>query len=214
MKLQSIFVGLPRTVSHQGKEVSTGIFKEEIKGVVKVNQLNIEGDQQADLTVHGGINKAVYVYAAEHYDFWKKERSDLVFSPGVFGENLSVTGLDKEDEVFIGDEFKIGTTIFAVTSPRLPCFKLGIKMNDNKFVKDFMQAERTGFYFKVLTEGQIQPGNSIEQLSSDPNKLSVRDIVRLYGVEKNNKSLLEKAVNTSALPEDWREFFQKKLEKL
>ena len=213
MKLLSIHVGRSKTVVYQGKEISTGIFKEEIKGQVKVNKLNLEGDQQADLSVHGGVDKAVYVYPFEHYAFWQKERSDLAFSAGIFGENLSITGLD-ETQVCIGDVFKIGTAVFSVTIPRLPCFKLGIKMNDKTFVKDFLQAERTGFYFKVQTEGIIQANDSIEKISTDSNQLSVREVFRLYYVEKDNSTLLKKAIHTQSLPDDWKEFFQKKLEKL
>lgn len=210
MKVLSIHVGKPREVQYQGKTVATGIFKEKVNGPVRVNRLNLEGDQQADLSVHGGPDKAVYAYPAEHYSYWKTARPDLVFEPGIFGENLSVHGLN-EDEACIGDRFKIGTAIFGITSPRMPCFKLGIKMKDPKFIKHFMQAQRTGFYFKVVQEGVVKSENPIEKIKSDPQQLTVNEIVRLYTTDKENQALLQKAVNTSSLPQDWRDFFAKRL---
>jgi len=213
MKLLSTYVGRPKEVPYQGKTVTTSIFKEEVFGSIKVNFLNLEGDQQSDLKVHGGTNKAVYAYPFEHYAFWEEKRSDLKFQAGLFGENLSITGLD-EDSVSVGDVFRIGSVVFEATSPRLPCFKLGIKMNDPSFIRDFMQAERTGFYFKVLEEGVLEAGNAIERVSEDPYQLSIREVTRLYTVERENKALLEKAINTPSLPSDWVEFFQKKLQQL
>ncbi|HAA10412.1 MAG TPA: MOSC domain-containing protein [Cytophagales bacterium] len=214
MKLEAVFVGKPTVVENKGKEVTTGIFKQEVSGPIKVGTLNLEGDQQADLTVHGGVNKAVYVYDQTHYNFWKDARPDLSFVPGQFGENLSVTGVPAEEELTIGDQFRLGSALFQVTQPRLPCFKLGIKMGDPGFLKDFMKAMRPGFYVKVLEEGTITPGDEGERVKNNPGGLTVNDVVRLYTSHRTDKELLTKAVGTTDLPEDWIEYFQEMLEKL
>ncbi|MEL6534480.1 MAG: MOSC domain-containing protein [Bacteroidota bacterium] len=214
MKLEAVFVGKPTLVEHRGKEVNTGIFKQSISGPVKVSTLNLEGDQQADLKVHGGVNKAVYFYDRSHYDFWRQTRPDLTFEAGVFGENLSVVGVPSEEELFIGDQFQLGTALFKVTQPRLPCFKLGIKMGDPGFVKDFMQAMRPGFYVKVLEEGVITPGDVGKQIRVNEGAVTTNDVVRLYTTHREDRALLTKAVGTQALPEDWVEYFENLLEKL
>ena len=213
MKLLSIHVGQVREVEYQGKIITTGIFKQEVSGPRKVKTLSIEGDKQADLTVHGGENKAVYAYPAEHYDFWEEKRPDLEFYPGVFGENLSITGLN-EKKVCVGDVYKIGSVVFSVTTPRLPCFKLGIKMGDPTIIRDFMQANRSGFYFKVLEEGAVDAGDTIEKLSDDGYGLSIMELVDLYGAQKQNKELLQKAINSPSLQADWRDHFEVKLHEL
>ncbi len=214
MKLLSIYVGKPRTVQHNGQSVDTGIYKEEAPGPLMVHTLNIEGDQQADLKVHGGPNKAVYAYPSEHYEFWRDRRPDLTFHPGVFGENLSVSGFN-ESTVCIGDVYRIGRAVrVQVTTPRMPCFKLGIKMGDPRFVKDFMDERKNGFYFKVLEEGEIAPGDKIEKLSEDGHGLSIDEVIQLYTIRKEDVPLLKKAVSSTTLPEDWREYFEKRLVKL
>jgi len=213
MKLLSIFVGRPQKVTFKGNEVETGIFKEKIEGSVKVKTLNIEGDEQADLRVHGGVNKAVYAYPFQHYKFWENERPDLSFEAGKFGENLSIEGLD-EKTVFVGNEYKIGSVIFKVTAPRMPCHKLGIKMEDPRFVKDFMQARLSGFYFSVKQEGIIEAGNSIELLKEGENELTIDETFLAYHSERNNKQLLHKTISTPDLPEDWIEFFKKRYDAL
>ncbi|MEM6829214.1 MAG: MOSC domain-containing protein [Bacteroidota bacterium] len=213
MKLVSIYAGKVREVAHNGRTVPTGIFKEEVTGKVKVTKLNIAGDQQADLSVHGGVDKAVYAYPREHYDFWKKERSDLDFQPGIFGENLSITGLNEEN-VCVGDEYKIGSVILSVTTPRMPCFKLGIKMNDNSMIKRFMDARKNGFYFKVLTEGIIEPGDAITPVGNDGYGLTIDEVIQLYTIKKEDANLLEKAIHAPNLVEDWKVYFQKKLVQL
>lgn len=209
MKLNAIFVGKPITVNFQGREVETSIYKELVTGSVKVNALNIEGDKQADLTVHGGVDKAVYTYPSEHYDFWKERRPDLTFELGTFGENLSISGLD--EKVCIGDVFQIGTTVFAITIPRMPCFKLGIKMGDSGFVRDFMKEGRNGWYFKVLKEGSIEAGNEIKKIDEDGYNLSIKEVIELYTIQKKNKTLLEKAINSPSLPQDWIDYFEVKM---
>ncbi|MEP1034829.1 MOSC domain-containing protein [Ekhidna sp.] len=210
MHLESIFVGKPVKADYHGRDISTGIFKNKVIGPVKVSSFNIEGDKQADLTVHGGIDKAVYLYPAEHYDFWKKERSDLHFEPGLFGENLSASGLD-ETNTCIGDVFEVGSIVLSVTSPRMPCYKLGIRMKDPGFVRDFMKAERNGFYFKVLQEGVIQAGDEIKKISQDGHHLTVQETIQLYTTRKFDTVLLKKAVDSPSLPEDWVEYFTVRL---
>ena len=212
MRLEQIFVGKAIDVTFHDKIVKTGIFKHPVDGPVRVGKTTIEGDQQADLTVHGGIDKAVYAYPVQHYTYWRHERSDLEFSPGIFGENLSVSGLD--ETVGIGDVFQIGQVVLQVTIPRMPCYKLGIKMNDAAFVKDFMKAEKNGFYLKVLTEGLMEGGNSIKKLSSDDYGLTIAEVIRLYTSQRSDKALLKKAIDSPSLSEDWKDYFEVQLRKL
>ncbi|WP_436515193.1 MOSC domain-containing protein [Ekhidna sp. To15] len=213
MQLESIFAGKPVKADYNGRDISTAIFKKLINGPVKVSSFNLEGDKQADLTVHGGVDKAVYAYPSEHYDFWKKERSDLQFQPGLFGENLSTTGLD-ETNTCIGDVYEIGSVVLQVTSPRMPCYKLGIRMNDSFFVRDFMKAEKNGFYFKVLQEGTIEAGNAIRKIDQDGHRLTVAEVIQLYTTRKSDKELLQKAVGSPSLPQDWTDHFEVMLHRL
>jgi MOSC domain-containing protein YiiM len=207
MKLISVNVGLPREVTWKGKIVTTGIFKEPISERVMVRSLNLDGDGQADLSVHGGLDKAVYVYPFEHYDYWRGELPDTELPLGIFGENLTVTGL-REEEVNIGDRFQIGTVILMVTQPRLPCYKLGIRFGRPDMVKRFLASRRTGFYFRVLQEGEVGAGDLLELVSRDENSITVADITQLYTREQKNPELLYRAAQLEALPESWRDYFQ------
>ncbi len=209
MKLVSVNVGLPREVEANGKRVLTGIFKQPVAGRVAVRRLNLEGDRQADLSVHGGPDKAVYAYPAEHYEFWRRELPEMELPFGMFGENLTVEGL-REDEVNIGDGFAIGSAEFQVTQPRLPCSKLGIKFGRADMVKRFLRSRRTGFYLRVLKEGEVGAGDAIELLRRDPGNVTVDGITRLYALERNNAALLRRAVELEALPQDWRAYFREK----
>lgn len=213
MKLISVNLGLPREVLWKGRKVSTGIFKEPVEGAVKVRSMNLEGDGQADLTVHGGRDKAVYAYAAEHYDFWREELPEMNLPFGMFGENLTAEGLF-ETEVNIGDRLRIGTALFEVTQPRMPCYKLGVKFGRDDIIKKFLQSERSGIYFAVLEEGEIKAGDPVEFVSRDANQISVTDIARLYASEKQNTELLHRALKVEALAKDWREYFLERLEKM
>jgi MOSC domain-containing protein YiiM len=212
MKLISINVGLPRTVTWQGKPVTTGIFKEPVSGPVMLRRLNLEGDRQADLSVHGGADKAVYVYLAEHYDYWRVELPDTPLPWGAFGENFTVAGL-LEDEVNIGDRFRIGGAEVIVTQPRLPCYKLAVKFGRADMVKRFLASRRTGFYVAVLQEGEVAAGEAIELISRDENKVTVADITRLYAFDKADIATLQRASQVEALPEGWVDYFQSQLEK-
>jgi MOSC domain-containing protein YiiM len=213
MKLMSVNVGLPREIFWKSRKVSTGIFKEPVEGTVKVRSLNLDGDRQADLTVHGGRDKAVYAYAAEHYDFWRKELPEMNLPFGMFGENLTTEGLF-ETEVNIGDRLRIGTVLFEVTQPRMPCYKLGLKFGRDDIIKKFLQSERSGIYFAVLEEGEIKAGDPIEFISRDANQVTVTDIARLYTSEKNNMDLLQRALKVEGLAEGWRDYFLEQLDKV
>jgi MOSC domain-containing protein YiiM len=207
MKLISVNVGLPREVTWKGKTVTTGIFKEPASEGVMVRSLNLDGDRQADLTVHGGLDKAVYVYPFEHYDYWRGELPDTELTPGIFGENFTSTGL-REEEVNIGDRFRIGNVTLMVTQPRLPCYKLGIRFGRPDIVKQFLASRRTGFYFRVLQEGEVGAGDTLELLSRDDNNITVADITQLYVREEDNPDLRQRAAQLEALPKSWRDYFQ------
>jgi len=210
MNLLSINVGLPREIQWQGKVVRTSIFKSPVSGDVRVSKLNLEGDQQSDLSVHGGVHKAVYAYPSEHYEFWREEVPGADLSWGAFGENLTIQGI-LEDEVRIGDRLRIGSAEFMVTQPRMPCFKLGIRFGRPDMVKRFLRSGRSGFYLTVLEEGQIAAGGPVEVLTRDEHGVTVADIVNLYQADATNQELLRKASDLPALPPDWREHFRKRL---
>src|SRR5258708_34283716 len=176
MNIPSVNVGLPRNVEWRGQVVQTSIFKEPVTGSVKVRRLNIDGDQQSDLTVHGGAEKAVYVYPSEHYEFWRQELPKFDLSWGAFGENLTSTGLD-EDNVHIGDPFRIGTAEFVVTQPRMPCYKLGIRFGRPDMIKRFLKSGRTGFYLAVTQEGDVTAGDAVSVLGKHPDAVSIADVV-------------------------------------
>jgi MOSC domain-containing protein YiiM len=213
MKIISLNVGLPRLVMRNGEPVSTGIFKEPITKRVMMRTLNLDGDRQADLSVHGGAQKAVYIYPSEHYDFWQREFPDMELPYGMFGENLTTTGLF-ETQINIGDKFRIGAAEVMVTQPRMPCYKLGIRFNRNDIIKRFLVSERSGFYVSVLHEGEVGAGDEVELIEKNPSGVRVVEVTRLYGNDKNNRELLRRAIDTQALPESWREYFRDRLEKL
>jgi MOSC domain-containing protein YiiM len=210
MKIVSINVGLPREVVWKGRSVTTGIFKEPVAGMVKVRGVNLDGDRQADLTVHGGRDKAVYAYAAEHYDYWRNELPDMNLPSGMFGENLTTEGL-LETEVYIGDRLRIGSVLFEVTQPRMPCYKLALKFGRDDIIKRFLQSERSGIYFAVIEEGSLTAGDAIDVISRDENQITVTDITRLYTSQKENLDLLRRAIKVEALPESWRDYFLEKV---
>jgi MOSC domain-containing protein YiiM len=212
MKLLSVNVGLPKEVFHEGRMIRTGIYKTPVEGPVRVNALNLEGDQQADLTVHGGPTKAIYVYPSEHYAFWCKELPEVEFPWGSFGENLSTEGLLEKD-LNIGDRLCIGSVELAVTEPRLPCYKLGVKFNRGDMVQRFLKSRRTGFYCTVLREGMINAGDTIHYLSRDENRVTVADITRLYAFDKTDYAAMRRAMEVKTLPESWRGYFRERIEK-
>ncbi len=209
MKLLSVNVGLPREVEWKGRTVRTSIFKTPVLRRVHVAKLNVEGDQQSDLTVHGGIDKAVYAYPSEHYRFWRGELPDKDLPWGVFGENFTTEGLLEDTR--IGDRFRIGSAEFVVTQPRMPCFKLGIRFNHPDMVKRFLQSGRTGFYFAVAEEGEVAAGDLIELLEQDEHNVTIGDVVNLYRGDTTNRDILHRVSELPSLPESWREYFRKRL---
>ncbi len=213
MKVVSVNVGLPKTVQWRDQPVTTGIFKSPVEGPVALRKHNLDGDQQADLSVHGGPTKAVYVYPIQHYTYWRGELPDVDFGWGHFGENFTVEGMD-EDSICIGDEFSVGSARVVVTEPRMPCFKLGVRFGRADMPKRFLQSQRTGFYFGVVEEGEVQAGDALELLSKHPDGLSVADVTSLYTTERGNVALLKKAIAATALPESWSGYFEHQLERL
>jgi len=213
MQIVSLNIGLPRDVVWHGRTVTTGIFKEPVAGRVALRRLNLDGDRQADLSVHGGPFKAVYCYPVEHYAPWTEELGGGALPMGAFGENLTTEGLD-EDDVHIGDEFSIGTARVVVTQPRMPCYKLGIRFQDDGMVKRFLASRRTGFYLAVVREGDLGAGDAIVPAGEDPQRLRVADITRLYvarAFDRDDVATAKKALEVAALPESWKEYLRDRL---
>jgi MOSC domain-containing protein YiiM len=209
MKILSINVGRPRLVMRNGEPVSTGIFKEPVAGRLMLRTLNLDGDRQADLSVHGGPEKAVYVYPFEHYAFWKQELPELDLPWGMFGENFTTEGMF-EPETNVGDRFRIGSAEMMVTQPRMPCYKLGIRFGRTDIIKRFLISERTGFYLSVLKEGEVGAGDQIELIAKNDSGVRVVDVTRLFSSDKANVDLMRRAIATRALPESWRDYFVKR----
>ncbi len=212
MKVISVNVGRPQIVVSNEQPVSTAIFKQPVAGRVAVRTLNLDGDRQADLSVHGGPHKAVYAYPSEHYEYWKQELPEMELPWGVFGENLTTSGL-MESDVNIGDKFQAGTAVLMVTQPRMPCYKLGIRFGRSDMLRRFLASGRTGFYFAVLQEGDVAAGDQIELIERDKHAFKLTDITRLYVQEKHNSDLLHRALKVDALPQSWKDYFQRQLEK-
>lgn len=212
MRIVSVNVGLPREVSWKGKTVSTGIYKFPVDGPVKLNTLNLEGDGQADLSVHGGPDKAVYAYPAEHYEIWREELSDPKLTWGHFGENFTTQGL-LEVDVCIGDTFRVGSALVRISQPRMPCYKLGIRFERADMVKRFLASKRSGFYLSVLEEGTVQTGDTIAYVERSTHGISVTDILRLHTSDKEDWATIQRAVEIEALAESWRSHFKDRLDK-
>lgn len=211
MKLLSIQVGLPREVEWQRRTVSTGIFKEPVEGPVMLRTLNLDGDRQADLTVHGGTRKAVYVYPSEHYGYWSAELPGVELPWGAFGENFTTRGL-LEDRIHIGDRFRIGEAEVMVTQPRMPCYKLGIKFGDPRIVDRFLESRRSGFYVAVLREGRVEAGDPVELLGEDPNGVTVDEVNRFFLGEWDEDGLA-RALKSDGLPESWKAYLLRQFER-
>jgi MOSC domain-containing protein YiiM len=210
MKLISVNVGLPREITANGETVRTSIWKYPVQGRVHASTLNLDGDQQSDLSVHGGVDKAVYVYPSEHYSYWRTQLPDLELPWGAFGENFTSEGI-LEDQTKIGDRIRIGSTEFMVTQPRMPCFKLGIRFNRRDMVKHFLESKRSGFYLAVIREGEVQTGEAIEFTEKQEAGVTITEIVNLYTVDSQNQELLRHATELPALPQTWKDYFRKRL---
>jgi MOSC domain-containing protein YiiM len=217
MKLVSVNTGLPREVSWHGRIVTTAIYKESAKGRVALRKLNLAGDRQADLTVHGGEHKAVYCYSLAHYGYWKSELPGRELPMGMFGENFTIDdGRDGllEESVHLGDRFSIGTAEVVVTQPRLPCYKLGVRFGSDNMVKRFLASGRTGFYVAVLREGEVGAGDEIEVISGEANAVAVSEIARLFVAKRFGEAeirAVRRALRVEELPESWKEYFRERL---
>jgi len=210
VQLVSVNVGLPREVTWHGRVVRTSIWKDPVEGLVHVSSLNLEGDKQSDLSVHGGPEKAVYAYPCEHYEYWRRELRATDLTWGTFGENFTTEGL-LEPEVRIGDRIRVGSAEFLVTQPRMPCFKLGVRFDRDDMAKRFLRSGRPGFYLAVVREGEVSAGNSLEFVGRDEHGVTVADIASLYARDRDNEDLVRRAVDVPALPESWKDYLRKRL---
>jgi MOSC domain-containing protein YiiM len=214
MKLVSVNVGLPQNVVWHERTVTTGIFKNPVGGRVGLTKLNLDGDRQADLTVHGGEHKAVYLYPAEHYDYWKTELPGIQLPFGMFGENLTTEGL-LEQSVHIGDELAVGSVRLTITQPRMPCYKLGLKFQSDEMIKRFLASGRSGFYALVSLEGEVGAEDEITITARDQHAVSISEITGLYVAKHFTEpdiATVRRALLVAALPESWKQYFRDRLE--
>ena len=210
MHVVSVNVGLPITVRTRKREVTTAIVKRPVEGRVAIRRLNLDGDRQADLAVHGGPAKAVYAYPREHYAFWAEQLGgELPF--GAFGENLTIAGLPLEDEAAVGDRFRVGTAELVVTQPRIPCFKLGLRFGRPDMVKRFLASGRTGYYLAVDVEGDVATGDRVERLARDSARVAVAEVTRVFASDRDDRAALERLASLDPLPLDWRGYFGDRL---
>jgi ferredoxin-NADP reductase/MOSC domain-containing protein YiiM len=213
MKVLSVNVGLPREVQWKGKVVSTGIFKEPVSGRIKLRTLNFDGDRQADLSAHGGPNKAAYAYPVEHYAYWQRELPDMKLPWGIFGENLTTEGLP-DDTLKLGARLRVGSAEVAVTQPRLPCYKLGLRFGRDDMVKRLLASRRQGVYFKVITEGEVAAGDPIVVLDLAEDSVPLSEVTRLYARDKDDLEGLRRIIGNAALPDDWRWYFEEQIKRI
>ena len=213
MKLISLNVARPRLMVYQGTSMSTGIFKKPVSGRIALRTLNLDGDRQADLSVHGGPYKAVYGYPSEHYGCWRKELPDMDLPWGAFGENFTTEGL-REEDLHVGDRLRIGSATLMVRQLRMPCYKLAAKFQRDDMIDRFLDSGHSGFYFSVEQEGEVEVGDSFELLSRNHNGITIAEMNRVIVRDRYNRDLLLKAIATPALPEAWREYFLPRLKEL
>jgi MOSC domain-containing protein YiiM len=213
MKLLSINVARPRIIIAKGQRISTGIFKQPVGGPLMLRRLNLDGDRQADLSVHGGPSKAAYVYPSEHFPLWRKELPDMDLQYGMFGENFTTEGLN-EDNTNIGDRFRIGGAVVMVTQPREPCFKLAAKFGRDDIIKKFLESGRSGFYLAVVEEGLVEASQTIERIYRDENGITVADMNRLYLHGASDAALVRRALRVESLPSGYRDYLLQELQSL
>ncbi len=210
MKLLSLNVARPRLTVYKGETINTGIFKQPVDGPVALRTLNLDGDRQADLSVHGGPNKAVYGYPAEHYDYWRDQLPGIDLPWGAFGENFTTTGLH-ENDLHIGDRLQLGSAILMVRQTRTPCYKLAAKFQRDDMLERFLASGHSGVYFSVEQEGKVAAGDTFTFLSRNLEGITIEEMNRLIATDRYNRALLEKAIATEALPENWRDHFSRRL---
>ncbi|TAL85771.1 MAG: MOSC domain-containing protein [Rhodanobacter sp.] len=212
MTLVSVNVALPVAVRHGRDSVTTGIFKQPVTGPVAVHRHHLAGDGQADLVRHGGEHKAVYAYSLDHYAYWREvlDRDELPY--GQFGENLTVAGLD-EAALCVGDQLRVGDALFSISQPRTPCFKLGIRLADGRMPRLFAESLRTGVYLRVLQQGTVEAGNTVDVVARDPHRLSIRALFDAYLKPDDPVALetLTRALEIPALSPQWREHIGQRL---
>ena len=210
-RLLSVNVGLPRDIAWRGETVRTAIWKEPVQGRRMVRRLNIDGDRQGDLAGHGGEQRAVFVYQMESYHYWERQlgRDDFVF--GQFGENFTVDGLSDE-EVCIGDQYRIGSALFEVTQPRVTCYRVGIRMNDPQMPALLVAHKKPGFYLRVLQEGEVEAGDEIMKVADGPERMTVAEIDGMLYLGSHSREQLERALRLPALSPGWKGSFQALLE--
>jgi MOSC domain-containing protein YiiM len=211
MKIVSVNVGRPRLLSWEGQTFSTAIFKEPVAGRVMLRRTNLDGDRQADLSVHGGPDKAVYGYPSEHYEYWSRRLPGIPLPWGAFGENFTTEGL-LETEISVGDRFRVGSAIVMVKTPRLPCLKLAAKFRREEMIEDFVNSERSGFYFSVVEEGEVEAGEEFHFLGGETPTLTIAEANRLYLPASFDPKLLKRGTEVKSLPEGWRERYRMKLD--
>jgi MOSC domain-containing protein YiiM len=210
VKIELLSVGRPQLMVYKGATINTGILKKPVSGTVQLRTLNLDGDRQADLSVHGGPHKAVYAYPSEHYPDWRSELPGSDLPWGMFGENFTTLGM-AEDDLHVGDRFRIGSSIVMVRQPRTPCYKLAARFQRDDMLERFLLSGRSGVYFSVEQEGTVAAGDTIEVLTRERGGITISEMNRLFVREKYNQDLLYKAVHTAALPEGWREYFAERL---
>jgi len=210
MKLLSLNVGRPRLIVYKGQTINTGIFKQPVDGPIALRTLNLDGDRQADLAVHGGPYKAVYGYPSEHYDYWRKELSDSDLPWGMFGENFTTEGMH-EDDLHVGDRLQLGSAILMARQPRMPCYKLAAKFQRDDMLERFLASGRSGVYFSVEQEGTVAAGDTFAFLSHNPRGITIAEMNTLFASDRYNRALLAKAIATEALPESWQDYFSQRL---
>ena len=193
--------------------MTTGIFKEPVEVRTRLKTLILDGDRHTDLTVHGGPDKAVYAYSVEHYDYWHQVFPDIAMPNGMFGENLTIEGLI-ENNVNIGDVFRIGSSTVIATQPPMPCYKLGVKFGRMDVIKKFLASGRSGIYFKILKEGEVAAGDTIKQITKDPSRITISDIVRLYSIDREDLQTMRRAIKVHALPRGWKNYFLEQIKRL
>ena len=213
MKILSINVSEPQKVTFNGKELITSIYKKPVSNKVRVSSQGIEGDRQADLTVHGGYDKAVYAYSYTHYQKWSEKLNSDFKEYGLVGENLTIDDFN-EDKINIGDQFKINECLLQVSQPRIPCYKIGIKLNSREFPKMFSQSGLLGGYLRVIHDGEITSGDEIHKVHSEENSMSLKDIAHLLFVDIKNIELMKQALDIKPLTEEIKEKFRERLMKL
>jgi len=200
LKVISTNIGRIREVEWRGQKITTGIFKEPVEEPLFLGKKGVNKDEVADLRVHGGSDKACYLYSADWYPYWKEKFPDSNWHWGIFGENVTVEGLD-EGEVYIGDTYKIGSAVVQVSQPRLPCYKLGIRFGSAKVVKHFLESPYPGVYLRIIEEGYVKKGDKLELLKSIKSGMTVREVYSLFSSNKKNSKMKKQACELEYLSE-------------